>query len=69
MKKNPRKNHQGPFTSKQETLEKIKQLHIKCGFLNNEHLFMIPKIWLEYLQDEEIDVEITEFFYNSNYTP
>ena len=26
--------HQGPFTSKQEILERIKWLHIKCGFLD-----------------------------------
>ena len=41
-----KKTHQGPFTSKQETLERIKRLHIKCGFLYTEHLFIIPKTWL-----------------------
>ena len=35
--------HEGPLTSKQETLERIKRLHIKCDFLDTEHLFMIPK--------------------------
>ena len=30
------------FTSKQQTLEGIKRLHIKCGFLDTEHLFMLP---------------------------
>ena len=63
-----KKTHQGPFTSKQETLERIKRLHIKCGFLDNEHLFMIPKNCLEYLQYEEVDVEITEKIYNANCT-
>ena len=54
---------------KQETLERIKRLHIKCGFLDNEYLFMLPKTWLEYLQYEEVDVEITENLYNANCTP
>ena len=40
--------YQDAFTSKQETLEIIKRLHIKCGFLDTEHLFMLPKTWLEY---------------------
>ena len=44
-----KKTHQGPFTLKQETLEIIKWLYIKCGFLYTEHLFMLPKTWLEYL--------------------
>ena len=35
--------YQDAFTSKIETLERIKRLHIKFGFLDNEHLFMIPK--------------------------
>ena len=64
-----KKNLQGPFTSKQENLEEIKLLHIKCEFLDIEHLFMIPKTWLEFLQYEEIDVEITDNLYNSNCTP
>ena len=64
-----KKTHQGPFISKQETLERIKRLHIKCGFLDTEHLFMIPKTWLEYLQYEEVDVDITENLYNTNCTP
>ena len=36
-----KKTHQGPFKSKQETLERIKRLHIKCGFLDTDHLFML----------------------------
>ena len=37
--------HQDAFTSKQETLELINQLHIKFGLLDTEHLFMLPKTW------------------------
>ena len=33
-----------------------------------EHLFMLLKIWLEYLQYEEVDVEISENLYNANCT-
>ena len=61
--------NQYAFTSKQETSEIIKRLHIKCGFLDTEHLFMLPKTWLEYLQYEEVDVDITENLYNANCTP
>ena len=50
MNKHPWKTHQGPFTSKQDNLEITKRLHIKCGFLDTEHLCMLPKTWLEYLQ-------------------
>ena len=42
--------HQDAFKRKQETLEIIKRLHINCGFLGTEHLFMLPKTWLEYQQ-------------------
>ena len=41
-----KKTHQGPFTSKHDTLEIIKRLHTKCGFLDAEYLFMRPKTWL-----------------------
>ena len=34
--------HQDAFTSKQDILESIRHLHIKCGFLDTEHLFMLP---------------------------
>ena len=63
------KLHQGPFKSKHETLERIKLLHINCGFSYTEHLFIIPKTWLEYLQYEEADVEILENLYNANCMP
>ena len=70
MNKHPwKKTHKGPFTSKQKTLERINRLHNKCGFLDNEHLFMLTKTWLEYLQYEEVDVEILENLYNANCTP
>ena len=51
--------HQDAFTSKQETLERINRLHIKCGFLYTEHLFMLPKTWLEYQQYADVHMEIT----------
>ena len=34
--------HQDAFTMKQENLEIINWLHIKCGFLDTEYLFMLP---------------------------
>ena len=60
-----KQSHQDAFTSKQETLERIKRLHINCGFLYNEHLFMLPKTWLEYQQYVDVHVNITQNFYNS----
>ena len=57
--------HQDAFTSKQENLERIKRLHIKCGFLDTEQLFVIPKTWLEYQQYVDVHVEITQNFYNT----
>ena len=42
--------HQDAFTPKQETSERTKRLHIKCGSLYNENLVMHPKTWLEYQQ-------------------
>ena len=64
-----KQTYQGPFILKQIFLERIKRLHIKCGFLNTEHLFMLPKTWLEYLQYEEVDVEISENLYDTNCMP
>ena len=61
--------HLDAFALKQETLERIEWLHIKCGFLYDEHLSMLPKTWLEYLQYEEVDVDILENLYNANCTP
>ena len=54
--------YQDSFTSKQETLERIKRLHIKCRFLYTEHLFILPKTWLEYQQYVGGHVEITKNF-------
>ena len=56
-----KKTHQGPFTYKQETLEGIKRLHIKCGFLDTEHLFMLPNNWLEYKQYEDVHVAYSRY--------
>ena len=64
-----KKTYQEPFTLKQQSLERIKGSHIKCGFLDTEHLFMIPKTWLEYPQYEEVDVDFPEHLYNANCTP
>ena len=36
--------HQDAFTLKQENLLIIKRLHIKCGFLDTEHLFIYVSI-------------------------
>ena len=53
---------------KQENLERIKRLKIKCGFLDAEDLLKFPKTWLEYLQYEEVDVDISKNLYNANCT-
>ena len=60
--------HQDAFTSKQETLEIIKRLHIKCGFLDTEDVFMHPRAWLEYQQYADVHVDITQNFYNAYFT-
>ena len=60
--------HKDAFTSGQETLERIKHLHIKCGFLGTEHLFMLPINWLEYQGYADVNVEITKKIYNDYYT-
>ena len=46
-------------------LERLKPLHIKCGFLDTENLFMLPKTWLEYQKYAGVHVEITQNFYNA----
>ena len=60
-----KQTHQDAFTSKKETLERIKRLHIKCDFLYIEHLFMLTKTWLEYQQYTDVHVDITQNFYNT----
>ena len=57
--------HKDTFTSKQETLERIKRLHIKCGVFDTEHLFVLTKTWLEYQQYEDVHVAITKYLYNA----
>ena len=60
-----KQTHQDAVKSKQETLERIKQLHIKCGFLDTEHLFMFPINGLEYQEFPDVNVKITQNFYNA----
>ena len=57
--------HQDTFTLKQETLERIKRLHIKCVFLDTKHLFVIPINWLEYQEFVDVNVEITKILLNA----
>ena len=61
--------HQDAFTSKQETLERIRWLNIKCDFFDTEDLFMLPKTLLEYQQYQDVQVEITINLYNAYCTP
>ena len=55
--------------SKEETLERIKRLHINCGLSVTENLFMIPINWLNYHKVPDVNVEIAQFFNNANCTP
>ena len=64
-----KQHHQDASTSKQEALERINKLHIKCGFLDTEHLVVLPKTWLEYLQYEDVHVAITQNLYNAYCMP
>ena len=61
--------HQDTFTLKQETLEIIKQLHTKCGFLDTEHLFMLPTNWLHHKEVLDVNVDIAQNSYNAYCTP
>ena len=54
--------HQNAFTSKQETLEIIKQLHLKCGFLDTENLLTPLINWLKYQEVPDVNVEIAQKF-------
>ena len=54
---------------KQEILEIIKWSHIKCCILDTEHLFLLPKTWLEYQQYEDVHMAITQNLYNAYYMP
>ena len=33
--------------------------------MDNEHLFMLPKTWLEYQQYADVHVDITQHFHNA----
>ena len=57
--------HQDALTSKQETLERIKWLHIKCVFLYTENLLVLPINWLEYQEFSDVNVDITQNFYSA----
>ena len=61
--------HQDALTSKQEILEIIKQLHVKCGFLDTEHVFMLPINWLNNHEFPDVNVDIAQMFYNTYCTP
>ena len=49
-----KKTHAGPWTSKKEVLETIKELHFKCGNEHYENLYILPSRWLCLLQFETI---------------
>ena len=61
--------HHDAFTLKQEILERVKRLHKKCGFLDIEHLLMIPINWLNHREFPDVNVDILENFYNAFRTP
>ena len=61
--------HQDAFTQRQETLEIINWLHIKCGFLDTEPLLMLPINWFNYHNVPDVNVEIAQNFYNAYCTP
>ena len=61
--------HQDASNSRQEILERIECLHIKCGFLDTKHLFMLPINWLNHRGVPYFNVEIVQNFYNACHTP
>ena len=61
--------YQDASTSKQEILEIIKCLHIKCVLLEDEHLFMVPIKWLNHHEVPDVHVGIVQNFYNAYSTP
>ena len=63
------KPRQNAFKSKQEILEIIKWLHIKCGLSDTEHLFVLTINWLNYHEVPNVNVEITQNFYTAYCTP
>ena len=49
-----KKTNPGPWTSKQECLEKIRKLYFKCGGdANYEHLYVKPSKWMDLLKYEK----------------
>ena len=54
---------------KQKILKIIKRLHIKCGFLDTEYLFMLPINWLNNREVPDVNVDIVQNFYNAYCTP
>ena len=61
--------HQDVFTPKQDILEIINQLHINCGFLDTEHLFIFPINWLNHRKSPDVNVEVVQNLYNAYCTP
>ena len=57
--------HQDTFALKQESLEIIKRLHIKCVFFDTEHLFIFPINELNYHKSPDVNMEIAQNFYNA----
>ena len=47
----------------------MKWLHIKCGFLDTEHVFMLPINWLNHHEFTDVNMYIAQNFYNANCTP
>ena len=64
-----KQTHKDTVTSKQEILEIIKRLYIKCGFLDTEHLFILPINWLNHREVPDVNVEIMQNLYNAYRTP
>ena len=55
--------------SKQKTLEIIKGLHIKCVFLDTEHLFLLLVNLFNYHENTDVKGDIAQNVYNTYYTP
>ena len=61
--------HQDAFTPKHEILERINWLHIKCGFLDTEHLFMLLINWLNNSKVPDVNVDIVQNFCKAYCSP
>ena len=51
-----KQTHHDDFTPKQDILERIKRLHKRCGFLDTEHVFMLPFKWLNHREVPDVIV-------------